>query len=299
MTSLRELRTRKKSVQATKKITSAMKLIAAAKLRRAQEQAQGARPYTTMMSEMLRDLLKKMPDTALAPKLLVGTGQEKTHLLIVATSNRGLCGGFNASILRYASRRIQEEEAQGREIKLVCIGRKGHDFLKRTHEKNILVTFEALEKPSFFEVSRIAHFLLEFFEKNTFDMCTVIYNCFISALTQKVSELRLIPYTPAGEEEKEREAPLPTSTVFFSPYIYEPHESQVLSRLLPENVRVQLFGVLLENAASEQGARMAAMEGATRNAEEMIKNLDLTYNRTRQAFITKELIEIISGAEAL
>ncbi len=295
MPSLKELRTRKKSVQATKKITSAMKLIAAAKLRRAQEHAQAARPYAMMMSEMLGDLISRITNPSMTPKLLGGTGQEKTHLIIAATSNRGLCGGFNTSIIRYVRHMIQEEETRKRDIKIICIGRKGYDQLKRDYSKYIITTFEALDQPSFSDASNVSQYMLEIFEKNEFDICTIVYNKFISALTQKVTDHRLIPYTPldsslllSAENNKS-----------LVPYCYEPTENQVLTQLLPQNLRIQIFRALLENVASEQGARMAAMDGATRNAEEMIQNLDLTYNRTRQAFITKELIEIVSGAEAL
>ncbi len=295
MPSLKELRTRKKSVQATKKITSAMKLIAAAKLRRAQEHAQAARPYTMMMSEMLGDLISRITNPSMTPKLLGGTGQEKTHLIIAATSNRGLCGGFNTSIIRHVRHMIQEEETRKRNIKIICIGRKGYDQLKRDYSKYIIMTFQALDKPSFSDASNVSKYMLEIFEKNGFDICTIVYNKFISALTQKVTDHRLIPYTPLDSSPL-LSAGNNTSLV---PYCYEPTENQVLTQLLPQNLRVQIFRALLENVASEQGARMAAMDGATRNAEEMIQNLDLTYNRTRQAFITKELIEIVSGAEAL
>lgn len=295
MPSLKELRTRKKSVQATKKITSAMKLIAAAKLRRAQEQAQAARPYAMMMSEMLCDLIFRITNTSMTPKLLGGTGQEKTHLIIAATSNRGLCGGFNASIIRQVRHMIQEEETNKREFKIICIGHKGYDQLKRDYAQYIITTFEALDKPSFFDASKVSRYILDIFERNEFDFCTIVYNKFVSALTQKVTSHRLIPYTPLDD------SPLSSSEnrPFLSPYCYEPTETQVWTQLLPQNLSIQIFRALLENAASEQGARMAAMDGATRNAEEMIQGLDLTYNRTRQAFITKELIEIVSGAEAL
>lgn len=297
MPSLKELRIRKKSVQATKKITAAMKLIAAAKLRRAQEQVQAARPYAALMSDMLRDLVSKMMMTDTTPKLLRGTGQDKTHLIIAATSNRGLCGGFNSSIIREVRRMIYQDKINERLTKIICVGRKGHDQLRRDYEKYIVATFEALDKPTFFEGSRISAHINEMFEAGGFDTCTIVYNKFITALTQKVTTHRLIPYTPLNDSltslGKADEG------IILSEYDYEPDETQVLAHLLPQNLSVQIFRTLLENTASEQGARMAAMDGATRNAEDMIRRLDLTYNRTRQAFITRELIEIISGAEAL
>lgn len=297
MPSLKELRIRKKSVQATKKITAAMKLIAAAKLRRAQEQVQAARPYAALMSDMLRDLVSKMMMTDTTPKLLRGTGQDKTHLIIAATSNRGLCGGFNSSIIREVRRMIHQDETNERLIKIICVGRKGHDQLRRDYEKYIVATFEALDKLTFFEVSRISAHINEMFEAGGFDTCTIVYNKFITALTQKVTTHRLIPYTPLNDSLTS--VGKGEGGTILSEYDYEPDETQVLAHLLPQNLSVQIFRTLLENTASEQGARMAAMDGATRNAEDMIRKLDLTYNRTRQAFITRELIEIISGAEAL
>ena len=297
MPSLKELRIRKKSVQATKKITAAMKLIAVAKLRRAQEQVQAARPYATLMSDMLCDLVSKMMMTDTTPKLLRGTGQDKTHLIIAATSNRGLCGGFNSSIIREVRRMIRQDETNERLIKIICVGRKGHDQLRRDYEKYIVATFEALDKPTFFEASRISAYINEMFEAGGFDTCTIVYNKFVTALTQKVTAHCLIPYTPLNDSLTSLGKG--EGGTILSEYDYEPDEAQVLAHLLPQNLSVQIFRMLLENTASEQGARMAAMDGATRNAEDMIRRLDLTYNRTRQAFITKELIEIISGAEAL
>ena len=297
MSSLKELRTRKKSVRATKKITAAMKLIAAAKLRLAQEQVQAARPYAASMSDMLHDLVSRMKMTDTTPKLLRGTGRDKTHLIVTTTSNRGLCGGFNSSIIREVRRIIHQDEANERLVKIICIGRKGHDQLVRDYGRRIVTTFEALDKPTFFEASKISDYINGMFEVGGFDVCTIVYNKFVTALRQKVTAHRLIPFTHFNDspficrESEERE--------ILSKYEYEPDEAQVLADLLPQNLGMQVFRTLLENTASEQGARMTAMDSATRNAEDMIRKLDLTYNRTRQAFITRELIEIISGAEAL
>ncbi|MGI4851545.1 MAG: F0F1 ATP synthase subunit gamma [Janthinobacterium lividum] len=298
MPSLKELRIRKKSVQATKKITSAMKLIAGAKLRRAQEKAQAARPYAALMSQMLVKLVGgKAPQTGVS-NLLTGSGQNKVSLIIVATSNRGLCGGFNSSIVRHVRRLILMRKSQGQDVKLICIGRKGYEQLKREYRNIIIEIFEAFDKPSFYEARRIADLVLDLFNQQGFDSCSIVYNKFISALSQKVTEHRLIPYT-ALETLTPQDQAVAFESSTTKPYDFEPSEQQVLDELLPKNLAVQIFGALLENMASEQGARMAAMESATRNAEDMIRALDLKYNRTRQAFITKELIEIISGAEAL
>ena len=298
MPSLKELRIRKKSVQATKKITSAMKLIAGAKLRRAQEKAQAARPYAALMSQMLVKLVGGKVPQAGVSNLLTGSGQNKVSLIIVATSNRGLCGGFNSSIVRQVRRLILMRKSQGQDVKLICIGRKGYEQLKRQYRNIIVETFEAFDKPSFYEARRIADLVLGLFNQQGFDTCSIVYNKFISALSQQVTEHRLIPYA-ALETLAPQDQGVAVESWVVKPYDFEPSEQQVLDELLPKNLAVQIFGALLENMASEQGARMAAMESATRNAEDMICALDLTYNRTRQAFITKELIEIISGAEAL
>lgn len=302
MPSLKELRSRKRSVQATKKITAAMKLIAGAKLKRAQEKAQAARPYAALMSQML---VKLVDGKVLQPgvsNLLTGSGQDKVSLMIVATSNRGLCGGFNSSIVRQVRRLILGRKNQGQEVKLICIGRKGYEQLKRDYHQNIIQVFEAFDQPSFYEARRIADLILDLFNRQEFDTCSLVYNKFISALSQKVTEHRLILYTALEVSPAQvQNQPIATATQSSTtkPYDFEPSEQQVLDDLLPKNLAVQVFGALLENMAGEQGARMAAMESATRNAEDMIRTLDLKYNRTRQAFITKELIEIISGAEAL
>ncbi len=297
MPSLKELRNRKRSVQATRKITSAMKMIAAAKLRRAQEQAQAGRPYADMIEGMIQDLSAKQVTTVGAPHLLVGNGKTDVHLIVVATSNRGLCGSFNSSIVRYARRLILEEQGQGREVKIICLGRRGRDQLRREFGHAIVETFDALDKPRFKDAARLSEKLQELFTSDQFDQCTVVYNRFLSALNQEVTAHRLIPFTPLPRIDQSQAAAAPTGLQAL--YEYEPNEHTVLAQLLPRNLSVQIYRAMLENAASEQGARMTAMEGATRNAEDMIKRLDLQYNRSRQAYITNELIEIISGAEAL
>ncbi len=293
MANLKELRVRKKSVVATKKITSAMKMISAAKLRRAQELAQAGRPYADLMARMMADIISKQEDLSTAPFLLVGNGKSKVHLFIVATANRGLCGNFNSSIVRLAKKRISEALQDGLTVKIFCIGKKGREQLKREYASLILDTLNAYDKPRYADAADISRRITEMFEGGEFDVCTIIYNKFVSALTQKVTEHRLIPFSPLSDEQAVSKASIASS------YEYEPSKTQILTNLLPKNLSVQIYRALLENAASEQGARMAAMDGATRNAEEMIHSLELKYNRTRQAIITKELIEIISGAEAL
>ncbi|MFN7710740.1 MAG: F0F1 ATP synthase subunit gamma [Holosporales bacterium] len=297
MPSLKELRNRKRSVQATRKITSAMKMIAAAKLRRAQEQAQAGRPYADMIEDMIRDLSQKQVTPVGMPTLLVGNGRSNIHLIVVATSNRGLCGSFNSSIVRYARRLMLQEQGNGREIKIICLGRRGRDQLRREFGPSILETVDALDKPRFRDAAALSQKLQDLYAAGQFDLCTVVYNRFLSALNQEVTAHRLIPFTPlprAGQPEG-----VPQVDGLQAVYDYEPDETTVLAQLLPRNLNVQLYRAMLENAASEQGARMTAMEGATRNAEDMIRRLDLQYNRSRQAYITNELIEIISGAEAL
>lgn len=296
MANLKELRSRKKSVMATKKITSAMKMISAAKLRRAQDLAQAGRPYADLMAQMMTDIISKQEDLSSAPLLLRGNETSRTCLFIIATANRGLCGSFNASIVRLAKKRIAEALQEGRTVKILCIGKKGREQFKRDYEPLIIDVVNAYDKPRYADAADISCRLIEMFGAGEFDVCTIFYNKFLSALTQEVTEHRLIPFSPLPGEGN----PEATSKVrIVSSYEYEPSKEQVLNNLLPKNLSVQIYRALLENAASEQGARMAAMDGATRNAEEMIHSLELRYNRSRQALITKELIEIISGAEAL
>jgi F-type H+-transporting ATPase subunit gamma len=299
MPSLKDLRLRIRSVRSTQKITSAMKMVAASRLRRAQEQAEAARPYAQRMERVLGSLSGRMTGLPGAPPLLVGTGKEETHLIVVATSDRGLAGGFNATILREARRRIREIEAAGKKVMLLIIGRKGRDGLRRDYRGLIRdsLTEVGRRRLSFDEARDIAERVLVLYQAGAFDVCTIIYNRFRSAMTQIVTVQQLIPFAPAAAEHTgpEPEVGVRAGAV----YEFEPSEEEILDELLPKNLAVQIFTALLENAASEQGARMTAMDNATRNAGEMIDRLTLNYNRTRQAVITKELIEIISGAEAL
>ncbi len=296
MANLKDLKNRINSVSSTQKITKAMKMVAASKLRRAQEAAEAARPYAERMENVLSSLADSVKGIAGAPKLLVGTGADKTHLVIVATSERGLCGGFNTSIVKAARLKIQELTNAEKTVKILCIGRKGFAQLKRIYGEKIIevVDLSEVKNLGFSDVSPIADKVLGMFDASEFDFVTLFYARFKSALTQIVTEQQLIP---AAFEEKEGEAK--GEGLKGSIYEYEPEEKEILSTLLPRNVAVQLFRALLENAASEQGARMTAMDSATRNAGDMIDRLTLQYNRTRQAAITSELIEIISGAEAL
>ena len=302
MASLKDLRMRINSVKSTQKITSAMKMVAAAKLRRAQEQAEAARPFSERMDRMLQSLAAGIAPGAGGPALLAGTGKDDVHLLVVLTSDRGLCGGFNGSIVREARLRIRSLLNQGKEVKVLCVGRKGRDILRREYRSSIIGTIEDIAKPSlgFADAKDVADRVLTMFDAGEFDVCTVIYNHFQSAMTQVVTGQQLIPFSvePASASGNGDAAPAGGNSARSS-YEFEPDEKDILEDLLPRNLAVQIYHALLENAASEHGARMTAMDSATRNAGEMIDNLTLVYNRTRQAVITKELIEIISGAEAL
>ncbi len=294
MATLKELRLRIRSVRSTQKITSAMKMVAASRLRRAQEQAEAARPYSTRMERMLASLAANLKGQANAPKLLAGTGRDQTHLLVVAGSDRGLAGGFNATILREARRSIRELQAAGKNVKLFTIGRKSRDSLRRDQAKLIIESRTEVGRPrlTFESAQAIAERLLALFDAGEFDACTIIYNRFRSAISQIVTRQQLIPFAAPQAAPAAGAAP-------GAIYEFEPEEAEILGELLPRNLAVQVFTALLENAASEQGARMTAMDNATRNAGDMIDRLNTTYNRSRQAAITKELIEIISGAEAL
>lgn len=297
MPSLKDLRTRINSVKSTQKITSAMKMVAAAKLRRAQEQAEAARPYAERMERMVASLAAGLGDGAAAPALLAGAGREDTHLLVVATSDRGLCGGFNSSIVREARARIRALQDDGREVRLLCVGRKARAMLVRDYGGLIVETVEEVGRPrlGYGDAAAIAARLTALYDQGAFDVCTVIFNRFVSAIRQVVTVQRLIPFGAPEVAEPEAGAAGGAKAV----YEFEPEEGEILAALLPLNLSVQVFRALLENGASEQGARMAAMDNATRNAGDMIDRLTLNYNRTRQAAITSELIEIISGAEAV
>lgn len=296
MATLKTLRVRRASVQSTQKITLAMKMVAGAKLRRAQERVEAGRPYAHMMRQMMEDLAAKVQALETPQPLLTGTGKPNTHLIVVATSDRGLCGSFNASIIRHTRRLITSCQADGQSVKLLCIGRKGKDLLRRDYGDLIIESFTNVGQPRlrFHDAQRIADSLLKMFEDGFFDVCTLIYNHFKSAMTQELTTQQLIPIhvTPSEATPSQEKEAHPI-------YEYEPAEDVILGQLLPHNVAVQIYDALLENAASEQGARMTAMESASRNAGEMIRKLQLDYNRMRQAQITRELIEIISGAEAL
>jgi F-type H+-transporting ATPase subunit gamma len=295
MANLKDLRVRIASVKSTQRITSAMKMVAAAKLRRAQEQAEAARPFAERMQRMMRSVAAAMAGKAGAPALLAGSGRQDTHLVVAVTSDRGLCGAFNASIVRHARARIiRPLQDQGKTVKLFCVGRKGRDLLRREFSSLIVDTVEDIARPrlSYDKAAAVAQRLTRMFEAGEFDVCTVVYNRFKSAMSQIVTEQQLVPFPlPPAEAE----APAGATAV----YEYEPDEVEILAELLPRNLAVQVFRALLESAAGEHGARMTAMDNATRNAGEMIDKLSLVYNRSRQAAITTELIEIIAGAEAV
>ncbi len=296
MPTLKELRVRIRSVTSTQKITAAMKMVAASRLRRAQEQAEAARPYAQRMAQVLASLAAGMAGQPGAPPLLAGTGKDDVHLVVVATSDRGLAGGFNTSILREARRRIRELDNAGKTVKILTIGRKGRDSLRRDYGRLIhdSLTDVGRRRVSFEEARDISQRVLALYEAGEFDVCTIVFNRFRSAITQIVTAQQLVPFAPPVAEAEAALAALKGAV-----YEFEPSEEEILAELLPNNLAVQVYTALLENAASEQGARMTAMDNATRNAGDMIDRLTMNYNRTRQALITKELIEIISGAEAL
>ncbi len=292
MASLKDLRSRIRSVKSTQKITTAMKLVAAAKLRRAQEQAEAARPYALRLNAMIGTLGARLSGTGGAPKLLAGSGADQTHLVIVATSDRGLCGAFNATILREARLVLRSLMAEKKTIKLMCLGRKGRDGLRREYGSLMIDAPDVMGKRriAFSDADLVANQVRKLFDGGDVDVVTIVYARFKSAISQIVTRRQLIP-APLPEKT---DAPGASAMVE-----YEPDEETILAALLPRNLSVQIYGALLENAASEHGARMTAMDNATRNAGDMINRLTLNYNRTRQAVITKELIEIISGAEAV
>ena len=292
MPSLKHLRVRINSVKATQKITSAMKMVAASKLRRAQEQAEAARPYAERMERMVSSLSLTVADDESAHELLRGTNSDETHLLVVATSDRGLCGGFNGSIVRAVRNRIALLEGEKKTAKLFVIGRKGSDQLRREHGSKFIETVAGSGStgPGYRDATAVAQTLIALFEKKEFDVCTIVYNEFKTAMTQIVTFQQLIPFQSGQISEVNLDGAI---------YEFEPDEDAILETLLPRNIGIQIYHALLENGASEQGARMMAMDNATRNAGDMIDKLTLTYNRTRQAMITTELIEIVSGAEAL
>ena len=285
------MRVRIAATKATQKITKAMQMVAASKLRRAQAAAEAARPYAERMEKVLGSMAAAVAGSDTAPKLLAGTGNDKVHLLVVCTADRGLCGPFNSSIVRLARERTNTLIADGKEVKILCVGGKGYDQLKRLHGKQIIETIElrGVRTIGFEQADMIAKKIATLFEQGAFDVCTLFFSRFKSVIAQIPTAQQVIP--PVFDDKGGANGG--------AVYEHEPEEEEILAELLPRNVGVQVFRALLENAASEQGARMTAMDNATRNAGEMIRKQTLTYNRTRQAMITKELIEIISGAEAL
>jgi F-type H+-transporting ATPase subunit gamma len=290
MASLKDMRVRIASTKATQKITKAMQMVAASKLRRAQAAAEAARPYAERMEKVLGNIAATVTDINSAPRLLAGTGQDQVHLLVVCTAERGLCGAFNSSIVRLTREHITALTAAGKTVKILCAGRKGYEQLRRQYASQIVELIELRVKTLGFEhAEQVSRKLIELYESGEFDVATLFFSRFKSVIAQIPTALQIIP--PVFEAKPDS-APSPV-------YEYEPDELDILSDLLPRNVSVQVFRAILENAASEQGARMSAMDNATRNAGEMIRKQTITYNRTRQAMITKELIEIISGAEAL
>ncbi|CDZ71086.1 ATP synthase gamma chain [Neorhizobium galegae bv. orientalis] len=292
MPSLKDLKNRIASVKATQKITKAMKMVAAAKLRRAQEAAEAARPYAERMTKVLAGLSAANAGNAEAPLLLSGTGKDQVHLLIVATGERGLAGGFNSSIIRLARDHALKLLAQGKTVKIITVGRKGNDILRRTFKENIVdyVTFREIKQLGFAQADEVAHKVLALYNAGEFDIATLFYARFQSVISQVATASQIIPAKFDITEP---------ATASSALYEYEPSEEEILEDLLPKNVAIQIFRALLENNASFYGAQMSAMDNATRNAGDMINKLTLSYNRQRQAQITKELIEIISGAEAL
>jgi F-type H+-transporting ATPase subunit gamma len=292
MPSLKDLRNRIASVKATQKITKAMQMVAAAKLRRAQTAAEAARPYAERMAQVLASLAAAVGPGSQAPRMLAGDGRDAVHLLVVCTAERGLCGGFNASISRLAREHALSLAGQGKTVKMICVGKKGYDILRRQFAREIIevIDLRGVKTLGFGNAEGIGRKIVALYEASEFDFCTLFFARFNSVISQIPTALRLIPLN-AGDAE----APSTSGAV----YDYEPDEEGILNTLLPRNVSIQLLRALLENAASEQGARMSAMDNASRNAGEMIKKQTMQYNRSRQAMITKELIEIISGAEAL
>ena len=291
MASLDDLKKRIASVKSTQKITKAMKMVAAAKLRRAQESAERGRPYSEKMNNIILNLSNGISDKENAPKLLSGTGENKVHLCVVMTSDRGLCGGFNSNIIKKAKSYFSKILNEGKQLKIITVGSKGNDQLKRVYGDKIIenISFKESKNANYFDADKVGRIIIEKFEAGEFDICTIFYNQFKNVITQIPQAQQIIPLnTEDNDENKSEES-----------YEFEPDEDEILSNLLPKNISTQIFKAMLENSASEQGSRMSAMDNATRNAGEMVDKLTIEYNRSRQAAITKELIEIISGAESL
>ena len=293
MASLDDLKKRISSVKSTQKITKAMKMVAAAKLRKAQENAEKGRPYSKKINNIILNLSNGISDKENSPKLLTGTGEEKNHLCVVLTSDRGLCGGFNSNIIKKAKSYFQKILNENKNLKIITVGSKGYDQLKRIYEKNIVenISFKDSKNVNYFDANKVGNIIINKFEKKEFDVCTIFYNQFKNVITQIPQEQQIIPLKSSEVKIDESSAK--------DNYEFEPEEDEILSNLLPKNISTQIFKAMLENSASEQGSRMTAMDNATRNAGEMVDKLTIQYNRSRQAAITKELIEIISGAESL
>ena len=291
MPSLDDLRKRIVSVKSTQKITKAMKMVAAAKLRKAQESAEKGRPYSEKMQNIILNLTESISDPQNAPKLLIGTGKEQIHLCVIMTSDRGLCGGFNSNICRLAKKYFEKILKEGKNLKIITVGSKGYDQLKREYGKYIIkkLSFKNKKKISFIEADEVGKIILDLFDKNEFDKCILFFNNFKNVMTQIPEAQQIIPTEVKKDSKKNEE-------IF---YEFEPDEDEILEDLLPKNISTQVFKAFLENSASEQGSRMTAMDSATRNAGDLVNKLTINYNRSRQAVITKELIEIISGAESL
>ena len=292
MPSLDDLKKRIKSVKSTQKITKAMKMVAAAKLKKAQEKAEKGRPYSQKMHNIILNLTKSISDPQNAPKLLIGTGQDKTHLCVVLTADRGLCGGFNSNICKLAKTNFKKIIGEGKNLKIITVGSKGLDQIKREYDKYIIKKFSFKDKKqiSFKEAEIISKEIIDLFNKNEFDRCTLFFNNFKNVITQVPQAQQIIPAEQGIFDSKDKNN---------LSYEFEPEEDEILEDLLPKNISTQVFKAFLENAASEQGSRMTAMDNATRNAGDLVDKLTINYNRSRQASITKELIEIISGAESL
>ena len=290
MASLDDLKKRIASVKSTQKITKAMKMVAAAKLRRAQENAEKGRPYSIKMNNIILNLSGGISDKENAPKLLSGTGNDQVHLCVIMTSDRGLCGGFNSNIIKKAKSFFFKILNEGKELKIITVGSKGNDQLKRVYGKKIIenISFKESKNPNYFDADKVGKKIIEKFEAGEFDVCTIFYNQFKNVITQIPQAQQIIPLNNVEDKNSSDES-----------YEFEPDEDEILSNLLPKNISTQIFRAMLENSASEQGSRMSAMDNATRNAGEMVDKLTIEYNRSRQAAITKELIEIISGAESL
>ena len=290
MASLDDLKKRIASVKSTQKITKAMKMVAAAKLRRAQESAEKGRPYSIKMNNIILNLSGGILDKENAPKLLSGTGNDQVHLCVIMTSDRGLCGGFNSNIIKKAKSFFSKISNEGKELKIITVGSKGNDQLKRVYGKKIIenISFKDSKNPNYFDADKVGKKIIEKFETGEFDVCTIFYNQFKNVITQIPQAQQIIPLNNVEDKNSSDES-----------YEFEPDEDEILSNLLPKNISTQIFRAMLENSASEQGSRMSAMDNATRNAGEMVDKLTIEYNRSRQAAITKELIEIISGAESL